>query len=270
MLTLRRLFGAAYLVILFSFSRAWGQSSGASNEVKLPPPGHRSFTIGFEYGYAAAFQNRASSPYGSIGKGNPFADAYGGINLRYKIGPILFETAYLHHRMWMTYDVSDTALRQGNSRRQFSDASLYREIPLRLGYEFRIGKRKRSYFVPLIGTSFIWTSKSDYVLGSRSTSNTLIKVGTGDSIFTITESQFYRSRTRVWGLNIGAQLGYQYKHHTIQLQSGFVYNPKDWIYGEIRYQRHSDQKGSFFDQGFVYWKMAIWSASLSYRYVIFR
>lgn len=270
MLTLLRLYVVFCLVFLCCFSRAWGQTPEKSSDVHLPPPGYSSFTIGVEYGYAAAFQNRASSVNGSIGKGNPFADAYGGINLRYKRGPFLLETAYLHHRMWMTYDVSDTALKQGNSSRQFSDASKYREIPLRLGYEFRLGKKKRFYFVPLIGTSFIWTSKSDYVLGGRSTSNTRIKVGAADSISTTTESQFFRLRTRVWGLNVGAQLGYRYKHHIIQLQSGFVYNPKDWMYGEIRYLRHSDQKGSFFDQGFVYWKTAIWSASLSYRYVLFR
>jgi|GEM_PF-2382472 len=155
----------------------------------------------------------------------------------------------------------------------FSDASIYAETPLRFGWQFKLGKNKSIYVTPLIGMAWIHTTKSNYVLGRRSFGSTYRDSTSAmgeDSSWTITESQFFRLRHNTLGLSLGAQFGYQFKRSRVQFQTHFIYNSKDWIYGEIQHLRDSKNSGSLYDQGFVYWKTAIWSASISYRYLIWK
>lgn len=258
--TISRNIGLFFIALLLQVSSVFAQNGDTLiKDLKL--------SLGAEIGASACFQDRANSVNNTLRKGNAFADPFVGFNVCLSYKNAFIESGWLRHQVWMTYEVVDEAIQQANESRSFSDASTFREIPLRIGWTFPLSKNKYRgfYIAPSIGIAFIKTKAPGLNFGGRKMGSS---VSAEDTIRTSTEYAFYRLREKLLAFSLGLRYGYNFERVSLSIQSSFAYNPNDWFSGEVRYLRESQKKGTLFDQGFLYWKTSIWSASFSVRYLV--
>lgn len=219
------------------------------------------FTIGAELGASVCFQDQAKSMNNTLRKRNAFADPYAGINLRLSYKNAFIESGWFKHQIRMSYMIVDEEMNRSIQSISFSDADVFTEIPIRIGWQFSFRKKaERGFFIaPSIGIATIQTKPAGLNMSG-------ISIGHGAGTSFAQEYAFYRLNEKQVAFSSAMQCGYTFKKLSLSLQNSFTFNPKNWFSGEVHYLRNSQQKGALQDQGFLSWKTKIWSASFCVRY----